>query len=90
MSKIRQASQQSPKGATKPIRELAIDVKIERLAGDRRALHDLAFDGEHGAAARDLFWPSLSRSAPPRSVAMLASTSRNSTRDFEPRVTVDE
>ena len=45
----------SLKGATKPIRELAIGVKIERLAGDRGALHDLAFNGEHGAAARDLF-----------------------------------
>jgi hypothetical protein len=43
------------KGATKPIRELAIGLKIERLAGDRRTLHDLAFNGEHGAAARDLF-----------------------------------
>jgi len=65
------------KCATKPIRELAIGVKIERLAGDRGALHDLAFNGEHGAAARDLFLASLSRSAPPRSVALLASTSRN-------------
>jgi hypothetical protein len=43
------------KGATKPIRELTIGVKIERLAGDCGALHDLAFNGEHRAAARDLF-----------------------------------
>ena len=43
------------KGAPQPIRELAIDVKIERLAGNRGALHDLAFNREHGAAARDLF-----------------------------------
>jgi hypothetical protein len=62
------------KGAAKPIRELAIDVKIERLAGNRGAFHDLALNGEHGAAARDLF---LALSAPPRSAAMLASTSRN-------------
>jgi general nucleoside transport system permease protein len=39
-------------GATKPIRELTIGVKIERLAGDRGAFHDLAFNGEHGAGAR--------------------------------------
>jgi hypothetical protein len=28
-------------------------VKTERLAGNRGALHDLAFNGEHGAAAGD-------------------------------------
>src|SRR5271167_4234547 len=43
------------KGATKPIRELAIRVNIEWLAGNRRALRDLTLNREHGAAARDLF-----------------------------------
>jgi hypothetical protein len=65
------------KGATKPIRELAIGVKIERLAGNRGALHDLAFDREHGAAPRDLFLAFAQPVRPPRSAAMLASTSRN-------------
>ena len=31
-----------------------IGVKIERLAGNRGALHDLTFNGQHGASARDL------------------------------------
>ncbi len=65
------------KGATKPIRERAIGVKIERLAGNRGALHDLAFNGEHGAAARDLFLAFAQPVDAARSVAMLASTSRN-------------
>jgi hypothetical protein len=43
------------KGASEPIRELTICVKIERLTGNRGALHDLAFNGQHGAAACDLF-----------------------------------
>ena len=78
------------KGATKPIRELAIDVKIERLAGDRRALHDLAFDGEHGAAARDLF---LTFAQPVRAAKVRRDARQHiaeSTRDLEPRVAVNE
>ena len=78
------------KGATKPIRELAIGVKIERLAGNRGALHDLAFDGEHGAAARDLFLAF----AQPVDAAKVSRDARQyvteSTRDLEPRVAVNE
>jgi len=74
------------KGATKPIRELAIDVKIERLAGNRGALHDLAFDGEHGAAARDL----VLAFAQPVDAAKVCRDARQhvteSARDLEPRV----
>jgi hypothetical protein len=74
------------KGATKPIRELAIGVKIERLACDRGALHDLAFNGKHGAAARDLFLAF----AQPVDAAKVRRDARQhvteSTRDLEPRV----
>ena len=77
-------------GATKPIRKLAIDVKIERLASDRGALHDLAFDGEHGAAARDLFLAF----AQPVDAAKVRCDARQhvaeSTRDLEPRIAVNE
>ena len=78
------------KGATKPIRELPIDVKIERLAGDRGALHDLAFNGEHGAAARDLF---LAFAQPVRAAKVRRDARQHipeSTRDLEPRVAIDE
>ena len=78
------------KGATKPIRELTIDVKIERLAGNRGALHDLAFNGEHGASARDLFLAF----AQPVNAAKVRRDARQhvteSTRDLEPRVAVNE
>ena len=74
------------KGATKPIRELAIGLKIERLAGNCGALHDLAFNGEHGAAARDLFLAF----AQPVDAAKVGCDARQhvteSTRDLEPRV----
>ena len=77
------------KGATKPIRELAIGVKIERLAGNRGALHDFAFNGEHGAAARDLFLAF----AQPVNAAKARRDARQhvaeSTRDLEPSVAVD-
>src|SRR5271166_924930 len=78
------------KGATKPIGELAIGLKIERLAGNRGALHDLTFHGEHGAAARDLFLAF----AQPVGAAKVRRDARQhvteSTRDLEPRVAVDE
>ena len=78
------------KGATEPIRQLAIGVKIERLAGNRGALHDLAFNGEHGAAAGDLFLAF----AQPVNAAMVRGDARQhvaeSTRDLEPRVPVNE
>ena len=74
------------KSATEPIRELTIDVKIERLAGDCGALHDLAFNGEPGAAARDLFLAF----AQPVDAAKVRRDARQhvteSTRDLEPRV----
>ena len=78
------------KGATKPIGELAISVKIERLAGNRGALHDFAFNGEHGAAARDLF---LAFAQPVDAAKVSRDARQNvteSTRDFEPRVAVNE
>ena len=68
----------------------SIGVKIERLAGDRGALHDLAFNGEHGAAARDLF---LAFAQPVRAAKIGRDTRQHvteSTRDLEPRVAVDE
>jgi hypothetical protein len=78
------------KGATKPIRELAIGVKIERLAGYRDALRDLALNREHGAAARDL----LLAFAQPVDAAKVRRDARQhvteSTRDLEPRVAVNE
>jgi hypothetical protein len=77
-------------GATKPIRELAIDVKIERLAGDCGALHDFAFNGKHGAATRDLF---LAFAQPVRAAKVRRDARQHvteSTRDLEPRVAVDE
>ena len=56
------------------------------MAGDRGALHDLAFDGEHGAAARDLFLAF----AQPIDAAKVRRDARQhvteSTRDLEPRV----
>ena len=70
------------KSATEPIRELAIGVKIERLAGNYGA-PIISHSTESMAQRRAIcFWPSLSRSAPPRSVAMLASTSRNRRETF--------
>ena len=78
------------KGATKPIGELTIGVKIKRLAGDRRALHDLAFNGEHGAAAGDLF---LAFAQPVRAAKFRRDARQHvteSTRDLEPRVAVNE
>jgi len=78
------------KGATKPIGELAIGIKIERLAGNRGALHDLALNGEHGAAARDLFlaFAQLVDAAKVGRDACQQVT--ESTRDLEPRVTINE
>ena len=67
-----------------------IDVKIERLAGDRGALHDFAFNGEHGASARDLF---LTFAQPVRAAKVRRDTRRHvteSTRHLEPRVAVKE
>jgi hypothetical protein len=64
-------------GPTKPVSELAIGVKIERLASNRGALHDLAFTESMAQRRAICFWPSLNLSTPPRSAAMLASTSRN-------------
>jgi hypothetical protein len=78
------------KGATKPVGELAIGVKIERLAGDRGALHDLAFNGEHGAAARDLF---LTFAQPVDAAKVRRNAGQHVTespRDLEPRVAIDE
>jgi hypothetical protein len=78
------------KGATKPIRELDIDVQIERLAGYRGALHDLAFNGEHGAAARDLFL-AFAQSVDAAKVRRDARQHvTESTRDLEPRIAVNE
>jgi hypothetical protein len=62
-------------GATKPIRELA---KTSRSKGwpATAALSMISHSTESMAQRRAIcFWPSLNRSAPPRSVAMLASTS---------------
>ena len=78
------------KGATKPIGELAIGVKIERLAGNRGALRDLALNREHGAAARDLFLAF----AQPVDAAKVRRDARQhvteATRHLEPRVAVNE
>jgi hypothetical protein len=76
--------------ATEPIRELAIDLKIERQTRDRGTLHLLAFDGEHGAAARHLFLPL----AQPLDATEVRHDARQhvaeSTRDLEPRIAFDE
>ncbi|MGC2785366.1 MAG: hypothetical protein WA397_16345 [Roseiarcus sp.] len=78
------------RGATKPIRELAIGVKVKRLAGNRGALHDFAFNREHGAAARNLFLAF----AQPVDAAKVRGDARQhiteTTRDLEPRVAVKE
>ena len=78
------------KGATKPIRELAIGVNIEWLAGNRGALHDLTLNREHGAAARDLFLAF----AQPVDAAKVRRDARQHiaepTRDLEPRVALKE
>ena len=55
----------------------------------RGALHDLAFDGEHGAATRDLFLAF----AQPVDAAKVRGAARQhveSTRNLEPRVAVNE
>ena len=78
------------KGATKPIRELAIGLKIERLASNRGALHDLAFNREHGAAARDLF---LAFAQPVDAAKVRRDAGQHIaelTGDLEPRVAVNE
>ncbi len=78
------------KGATKPIRQLAIGVKIERLAGNRGALRDLTLNREHGAAARDLF---LAFAQPVDAAKVRRDAGQHvaeSTRDLEPRIAVDE
>jgi hypothetical protein len=73
------------KGATEPIRELAIGVKIERLTGNRGALRDLALNREHGAPARDLF---LAFTQPVRAAKVRRNARQHiteATRDLEPR-----
>ena len=78
------------KGATKSIRELTIDVKIEWLAGNSGALHDLALNGEHGAATGNLFLAF----AQPVDAAKVRRDARQhvteSTRNLEPRLAVNE
>jgi hypothetical protein len=69
---------------------LTIDVKIERLAGDCGALHDLAFNGEHGAAAGDLL---LAFAQPVRPAKVRRDARQHiteSARDLEPRVAINE
>jgi hypothetical protein len=78
------------KGATKPIRELAIGLKIERLAGDCGALHDLTFNREHGAAARDLFLAFAQPVDPAKVRRDARQYVTKATRDFEPRVAINE
>jgi hypothetical protein len=67
---------------------VAIGVKIERLAGNGGALHDLAFNREHGATARDLFLAFTQ----PVDAAKVRHDARQyvaeSTRDLESRVAV--